>query len=189
VPNHVHQIGRVFAVMDRKRGIEPEMLGIFAQQTGADAVERAGPTQRIGHDDGTVSHNLSRDALDTPGHLGGGAARKRHQQYPPGIGAIDDQMGDPVRQGAGLPGTGTGDDEERGARCGVLLPHAVLDSLSLFAVEAFKISSVHRANRSGALWPLNHNSCFVRSRPVTQAPAFTASGALHSTPAPEPPNR
>ena len=106
-------------------------------------MERTGPSQRIGHDPGATTHDLSRDALDTPRHFGGGTARKGHQQYSPGIGTIDDQMRDPVRQGVGLSGTRAGDDEERRARSGVLLPHTVLDSLSLFAVEAFKISNGH----------------------------------------------
>ena len=36
-----------------------------------------------------------------------------------------------------------GDNQQRHARCGALLPHAMLDSSSLFAVEAFKISNGH----------------------------------------------
>ena len=35
-----------------KVGVEPDLLGVFAQQPRADAMERAGPGQRIGHDAG-----------------------------------------------------------------------------------------------------------------------------------------
>jgi hypothetical protein len=106
-------------------------------------MERACPGQRIG-DPGAVPHDLPCDALNAPGHFGGGATRKGHQQYPAGIGTIDDQMGDPVCQGFGLSGTRAGDDEKRRTRCGVFLSHTMLDSSSLFAVEAFKISNGHR---------------------------------------------
>src|SRR5215470_14439619 len=52
-------------------------------------------------------------------------------------------MRDPVSQGVGLSGTRAGDDEERRTRCGVFFTHTMLDSSSLFAVEAFKISNGH----------------------------------------------
>ena len=52
-------------------------------------------------------------------------------------------MSDPVSQGVGLSGTRAGDDEDRRTRCGVFLTHTMLDSSSLFAVEAFKISNGH----------------------------------------------
>jgi hypothetical protein len=65
------------------------------------------------------------------------AAARRHQQYPAGIGTIDDQMGDPMCQRVGLSGTRASDDEERRTRCGVFLPHTMLDSSSLLAIEAF----------------------------------------------------
>src|ERR1700726_3943136 len=106
-------------------------------------MECACPHQRIGHGPGAVADDLPHDALNAPGHFGGGATRKGHQQYPAGISTVDDQMGDAVCQGVGLSGTRAGDDEERRTRCGVFLPHPVLDSSSLFAVEAFKISNGH----------------------------------------------
>ena len=52
-------------------------------------------------------------------------------------------MSDPVSQSVGLSRTCAGDDEERRTRCGVFLTHTMLDSSSLFAVEAFKISNGH----------------------------------------------
>jgi hypothetical protein len=106
-------------------------------------MKRACPGQRIGHGPGAVADDLPRDAFNAPGHFGGGATRKGHQQYSMGIGTVDDQMSDPVSQGVGLSGTSAGDNEERRTRCGVVLPHTMLDSSSLFAVEAFKISNGH----------------------------------------------
>ena len=43
VAHQVHQVGRVLAVVDGERAVEPDALGIFAQQPRADGVERAGP--------------------------------------------------------------------------------------------------------------------------------------------------
>ena len=45
VPDEVHQVGAVFAVVDSECRIEPNLQGIVAQQPRADAVECAGPGQ------------------------------------------------------------------------------------------------------------------------------------------------
>jgi len=129
--------------VDGEGGIKSDPIGIFAQEPRADTMKRACPGQRIGHGPGAVADDLPRDALNAPGHFGGGATRKGHQQYSTGIGTVDDQMSDPVSQGVGLSGTRAGDDEERRSLCGVFLTHTMLDSSSLFAVEAFKISNGH----------------------------------------------
>ena len=113
VPTQVHQVGRVFAIVDGERRVKTDLIGIIAEETCADAVERAGPGQRIGHDASIVAHDLARDALDAARHLGGGAARKRHQQDPAGIGTIDDDVGDPVREGVRLSGSCASDDQKR----------------------------------------------------------------------------
>jgi hypothetical protein len=43
MPNHVHEVRRVFAVVNRKGGIQADLFGVLAQQSGADAVISAGP--------------------------------------------------------------------------------------------------------------------------------------------------
>src|SRR6516225_3734035 len=184
MPDQVHQIGRVLAVMDGESGIKSDPIGIFAQKPGADTMKRACPGQRIGHGPGAVADDLPRDALNAPGHFGGGATRKGHQQYSTGIGTVDDQMSDPVSQSVGLSRTCAGDDEERRSRCGVVLTHTMLDSSSLFAVEAFKISNGHwwqigqrRSRNSTTFLVLFANGS------VTHAWALTVSaipGAPHS---------
>jgi hypothetical protein len=55
---------------------------------------------------------LLRDALNAARHFSRGAARKGHQQDTAGIGSVDDQMGDPMGHGVGLPGARAGDDQE-----------------------------------------------------------------------------
>ena len=97
-----------------KAGSSPICSAVFAQQPRADAVEGAGPGQRVGHDAGVVAQHLARDALDPPRHLGGGAAREGHQQDAARIGAVDDQMRDAVRQRVGLAGAGAGDHQQGG---------------------------------------------------------------------------
>ena len=77
-------------------------------------------------------------------NLGRGAARKGHQQDPAGIGPVDDQMGNPVGHGVGLPGARAGDDQEGCPWNRVLLPHAMLDGSSLFAIEGLEIGDGHR---------------------------------------------
>ncbi len=77
-------------------------VGVFTQETRADAVEGTGPGQRVRHHAGIVAHDLAGDPLNALGHLASRATRECHQQYPSGIGAIDDQMGDAMGEGVGL---------------------------------------------------------------------------------------
>ena len=114
VPHQVHQVGGILAVMDREGGIEADLLGIFAQQPRADAVERARPrSARRPSTARAVAQHLARDALDAPRHFGRGAAREGHQQDAARIGAVDDQMRDAVRQRVGLARARAGDDQQR----------------------------------------------------------------------------
>ena len=68
-----------------------------------------------------LAHDARRDALDPARHLGRGAAREGQQQHAARVGAVDDEMRDPVRQRVGLARAGAGDDQERprlrGAGC------------------------------------------------------------------------
>jgi len=126
------------------------------------------PAQVNGQGPRAVDDDPPRDALNAPGHFGGGATRKGHQQYSTGIGTVDDEMRDPVSQGVGLSGTRAGDDEERRTRCSVFLTHTMLDSSSLFAVEAFKISNGH-------WWQI----CQRRSRYSTTILVLFANGSVN----------
>src|SRR6516164_3876452 len=121
MPDQVHQIGRVLAVVDGEGGIKSDPIGIFAQKPGADTMKRACPGQRIGHGPGAVADDLPR----------------------------------------------AGDDEERRTRCGVVLTRTMLDSSSLFAVEAFKISNGH-------WWQIDQR----RSRYSTTIPVLFANGSV-----------
>ena len=140
VPDQIHQVGGILAVMDGEGGIDADPLGIFAQQPRADAVEGAGPGERVAHDRGVVlAQHFSGDALDPAGHLGGGAAGKRHQQDAARIGAGDDQMRDAVGERIGLAGTGAGNDEQGGAH-GRAIGHAMLHGAALLRIERVQIS-------------------------------------------------
>ena len=72
MPDQVHEVGGVFAVVNCKGRIQADLFGVLAQQPGADAVVGAGPGQRVGHDPGVVAQHLARDAFDPLGHLGRG---------------------------------------------------------------------------------------------------------------------
>ena len=72
MPDQVHEVGGVFAVVNRKGRVQADLFGVLAQQPGADAVVGAGPGQRVGHDPGVVAQHLARDPFDPLGHLGRG---------------------------------------------------------------------------------------------------------------------
>ena len=185
MPNQVHQIGRVLTVVYGESGSDPDLVGIFAQKPSTDTVERSGPGQRFGHNAGAAAHNLSCDTLHAPGHLGRGAARKGHQQDPAGIGPVDDQMGDPVGHGVGLPGARAGDDQEGCPWSRVLLPDAMLDGSSLFAIEGLEIGDGHRWQIGlQQVKPINHLSRFVRnSYQVSTLPYAGRQGSSTVVPA------
>ena len=134
VPDQIHQVGRILAVVDGEVGVEADLLGIFAQQPRADAVERAGPGERVASCARVRCPDIRRaDALDAALHLGRGAAREGQQQDAARIGAVDDQMGDAMRQRVGLA-----EPAPAMTSSGPPAPprrDAVLDGAPLFGVE------------------------------------------------------
>ena len=146
VADQIHQIGAVLAIVDREGAIEPDALGIFAQQPGADRVEGAGEADGIRHGAGALAHDIARNARDPPLHLGRGPARERQQHHAARIGAVDDEMRDPVRQRVGLARPRPGDDQER-SRLGEARG-AMLHGAKLRCIEGRVMSSGHRPRRS-----------------------------------------
>jgi hypothetical protein len=137
MPDQVHEVRGIFAVVNREGGIETDLLGILAQQARADAVVGARPGQRIRHDPGIVAQDLARDAFDPLCHRGRRAPRKRHQQNPAGVRTLNDQVGDAMGEGVGLAGTRSRDDEQRRRRQSSRGP--VLDRTPLLGIESFEV--------------------------------------------------
>ena len=125
VPRQIQEVGGILAVVDGEIGIEPDVERLLAQKPRADAVERAGPGQRVGQNVRACAERLLADAPHPRNHFAGRrAARKRHQQDAAGIGAADDQMGDAMRQRAGLARARAGDDQQRPLRAAIPRPAA-----------------------------------------------------------------
>ncbi len=146
--HQIHQIGAVLAIMDGEVDAKADLFGVQPQQPCADAVERAGPSQRIGHQPRIVSEHLSADPLDPPRQFRRRPAGKGHQQDPTRIGAMDDQMRHAVGERVGLAGSGTRDDQQRAARLPVGKADPMLHRRALPVVQFFKIgchpsSSMH----------------------------------------------
>ena len=137
VPDQVHQVGGILAVVNGERGIETDLLGVLAQQPRADAVEGAGPGERVRHNRSIVAQHLARDPLDPLRHFGGRPPRECHQQDAPGVGAVDDQMRHAVCQRVGLAGSSAGDHQKR--RAPARFGRAMLDGAPLFRIEVFEI--------------------------------------------------
>ena len=73
MPDDIHEIGQVLAIMNRERWVDPNLVSIIAQQTRTDAVESAGPRQGLSHDAALLTHDLRGNALNPALHFGGGA--------------------------------------------------------------------------------------------------------------------
>ena len=114
------------------------------------------PAQVSAHHDGRIRPEYLRtDTLDASAHLGRRPPGEGHQENPSRIDAVDDQMGDPVRQGIGLAGSRPGYDQERSRRRPRVFSDAVFGGPLLIVVELFQINSGHwvrsvRARRENA---------------------------------------
>jgi hypothetical protein len=87
VPDEVHEVGGILAVVDGERGVEADLGGHVAQQARTHGMEGAGPGQGLGQEPPALAQDLGRDPGDAAGHLDGGPAREGHQQDAPRVGA------------------------------------------------------------------------------------------------------
>ena len=156
----VHQIGGIFPVVDREIRIEPDLLGVVAQDSRANPMEGAGPCERVGHQPGVRSHRLRADALDAARHLGRRPTGEGHQQDTAGVGAVDDQMRDAMGERVRLAGPGPGDDEKRSRGRALLLPRAMFDGPSLLGIEFLQIGQRRRL-RIGGWGRADHSTTFL----------------------------
>ncbi len=78
----------------------------------------------------------------------------------PGIGAVDDEVGDAVGKGVGLAGAGAGDDEKRAGHVRTPASDAVLGGTALLGIEAVEMVYCRHEERPeprGSRHP-DHNS-------------------------------
>jgi hypothetical protein len=125
MPDQVHQVGGVFAVVNGERRINPYPFGIFPQQARTNGMESPGPYKGVAHER-IVACDLTRNSPDPAGHLGSCPSREGHQQDAAGVCALDDEVRDPVGQRVGFSGSGAGDYEKRRPDCAAL-PYAMFD--------------------------------------------------------------
>jgi hypothetical protein len=82
MPYQVQEIGRVLAVMDRKGGIETDLVRVSAQQPGADRVKGAGPAEPIGRPGGAPSCGVAQEMTRRAGSPPQRLAAKRSSAEP-----------------------------------------------------------------------------------------------------------
>lgn len=56
--HEIHQVCGILAIMNCEGAVETDLVGIFAEHPRADAMERPGPGQRVGHDPGVLADHL-----------------------------------------------------------------------------------------------------------------------------------
>src|SRR5579864_1804118 len=110
--DEIHQVGRIFAVMNCEAAVKADVERIFTKQARADSMEGPRPAKRIRHSADLWRERLRCDALDPALHFGSGAARKREQHHSPRVGSRDDQVRHSVGERVGLAGAGTSDDQK-----------------------------------------------------------------------------
>src|ERR1700683_5011427 len=94
MPDQIHQIGRVLAVVNRKDRIEADLLSVFAKKPCADPVKCPGPGERIRHNGRVRSEHLRTYPIAATRHLARGTAREGHQKNAAWVRAIHDEVRD-----------------------------------------------------------------------------------------------
>jgi hypothetical protein len=129
--------------MNREGPIKADLVGVFAQETRADGVKRAGPGQCASHDARILARDLRRNPLDPADHLGRRPAGKRQEQNPAWISALDNQVRHAMGQRVGLARAGARNDQERVGAAISLRPDAMFDGPSLLRIELGKVGGGH----------------------------------------------
>ena len=111
MPRPVHEVGRILAVVDGELRIKAEPGRIFAQEPGADGVERAG-IGRLRRGGGLGRETPREEPLDPPAQLRRRAAGEGGEHDALRIGAGEDKRRHPVRQHRRLARARAGDDEQ-----------------------------------------------------------------------------
>jgi hypothetical protein len=73
VPDEIHQIGGIFSIVNCEGSIQPNRLGILAQEPRTNSVEGSGVGDRMSHCCRPLAHHIRHYALNASGHLPGGA--------------------------------------------------------------------------------------------------------------------
>ena len=110
--NQIHEIGRIFAIVNCERDIEPNFACIFTQEPRTNSVKSPGPCQRSCDLPTMGAQCVGSNTLNSTLHLRGCAPRESQQHYPACIGTRRDQMRYAVRQSVGFPGACTRNDEQ-----------------------------------------------------------------------------
>jgi hypothetical protein len=90
-----------------------------------------------------LSENLSADAFDAARHLSCRATRKGHQENTARISAVDDQMGNTMRQRIRLAGTCTCDNQKRPGGHSIGKPDTIFHGSALFRIQSFQMRNAH----------------------------------------------
>ena len=111
MPDEVHQVGRILAVMDRERGIDPDVARVVTQKPSPNRMECTGPGDRSKGGRVFQGHGGGHNSLDAPRHLARGSPGEGEEQDTARIRPVNDKVRYPVGQRVGLTGTGAGDDK------------------------------------------------------------------------------
>jgi hypothetical protein len=74
VTDQLHEVGRIFAIVNRKGAIQGDIVSVLPKEASADGVEGARP-ERVGHRSALIPERLCDDTLNSPLHLDSGTSR------------------------------------------------------------------------------------------------------------------
>ena len=126
-------------------------------------MERPSPSQCVGHTAWSAFPRLGRNALDTPSKFGRRASGESQEKNATRIRAVDDKVGDPMRQSFRLAGACAGDHEKWRALV-IVGADAVLNGSALLPIEFAEIRGRWQLESAPRLF--KHGSGFVLGQPL-----------------------
>src|SRR4029434_9688429 len=79
VANEIHQIGGILAIVNCEGSVQPNGVGILAEEACTNRVKRSRPDDRSSHCLRALVHDIRHNALNTSHHLGGRRPREGHE--------------------------------------------------------------------------------------------------------------
>ena len=177
--HEVHEIGGVFPVMDRERGVEANFKRILPQKPRADRMKGAGPGEGICHHTGLWTKHLCGNALDATLHLGGSAAREGQEHHATRIGARHDEMRHAMRERGGFTRASARDDQQW--RNLFEITASVFDCAALVRIESGEVCRAQTFVRTS-----RRMCCFRPPKPCFPAAYRCCSDSSHCSAKHEP---
>ena len=140
--DNIHEVGGIATVEHGETRVKIQVLCVAPQQPVGHRMKSPRPGQQVGGHGRlpAAPQSFANDGFDTTVHFLGRAPGKRQQEDAFRLYTLDNQVGNAVRQGHRLAGTGAGDHQQRpGVEAAFLAAFPVGCCLSLCRIQSIQV--------------------------------------------------